>query len=144
MAMGGHGRSIARIAVSGAGWGQAWHLPHIHRHAEATVAAIIETEAHPPSSNAAQTLETTEALSKRYDAPVYSSVEELLRSGTAVDGLLVGVPHARHFEQSMAAIDAGLHVLCEKPMTTVRSAGGARAEPAPKRSTHFSQRRRQP
>ena len=117
--MGAHRRSIARIAVSGAGWwGQGWHLPHIHRHADATIAAIVETQAHPRSSNAAQTLETTEALSQRYEAPVYSSVEELLKSSTEVDGLLVGVPHAQHFQQSMAALDAGLHCLCEKPMTT--------------------------
>jgi predicted dehydrogenase len=110
---------VARIAVSGAGWwGQGWHLPHLHRHPDAAVAAIVERQAWPRSSNAAQTLETTEALSERYDAPVYPSVEALLASTTEVDGLLVGVSHAAHYEQSMLALDAGLHVLCEKPMTT--------------------------
>ena len=40
--MGGHGRSLARIAVSGAGWwGQNWHLPHLSRHTDAAIAAIV-------------------------------------------------------------------------------------------------------
>ena len=117
--MGGHGRSLARIAVSGAGWwGQNWHLPHLSRHTDAAIAAIVEPNASPKSSNAAETLETTSQLSTRYSAPVFSSVEELLASSTEVDGLLVGSPHASHAAQALAAIEAGVHVLCEKPMTT--------------------------
>ena len=118
-ALGGHRSSVAQIAVSGAGWwGQGWHLPHLSRHPDAQIAAIIEPNPAPRSSNAAEILETTAALSNRYDAPVFASVEELLSSTVAVDGLLVGTPHATHYEQGQLAIEAGLHVLMEKPMTT--------------------------
>ena len=110
---------VARVAVSGAGWwGQGWHLPHLARHPDAQIAAIVEPNATPRSSNASETLETTLQLSERYGAPVFTSVEELLASNVQCDGLLVGTPHATHFAQGMLAIEAGLHVLMEKPMTT--------------------------
>ena len=112
-------RGLARIAVSGAGWwGQGWHLPHLQRRSDAIVAAIVERERAPRSSNAAQALETTAELSARYGAPVFESVEALMASSTAVDGIIVGVSHADHASQAMRAIKAGLHVLVEKPMTT--------------------------
>ena len=124
--MGGHGRGVARIAVSGAGWwGQGWHLPHLSRHPDAMIAAIVEPNPSPVSSNAAQALESTAQLSSRYSAPVYGSVGELLASTTQLDGLLVGSPHAAHFADGMLAIEAGVHVLMEKPMTT--DVGEARA-----------------
>lgn len=117
--MGGHGRTVARIAVSGAGWwGQGWHLPHLHRRPDAMVAAIVERAKVPRSSNAAQKLDTAQELSDRYSAPVFDSVEALLASSTELDGLLVGVSHADHAHQATLAIDAGIHVLVEKPMTT--------------------------
>ena len=110
---------MARIAVSGAGWwGQGWHLPHLSRHPDAMIAAIVEPNPSPVSSNAAQVLESTAQLSSRYSAPVYGSVGELLASTTELDGLLVGSPHASHFADGMLAIEAGVHVLMEKPMTT--------------------------
>ena len=82
---------VARIAVCGAGWwGQGWHLPHLHRHPRSVIAAIIEPNAQPRSSNAAQTLLSTAELSKLYGAPVFTSVEELLADPVAssLDGLL--------------------------------------------------------
>ena len=110
---------VARIAVGGAGWwGQGWHLPHLARNPNAKIAAIIEPAQHPRSSNAAQTLLPTAELTKLYDAPVFSSLDEMLTSECSVDGLLVGTPHASHFALGMAAMDAGLNVLMEKPMTT--------------------------
>ena len=129
--MGGHGRTVARIAVSGAGWwGQGWHLPHLHRRSDAMVTAIVERAAAPRSSNAAETLQTAAALSAQYDAPVFESVEALLASSTEVDGLLVGVSHADHAHQATLAIDAGWHVLVEKPMTTSVSEARALASAA--------------
>ena len=33
----------ARIALAGAGWwAQGWHLPHLHKHPDAQVAAIVD------------------------------------------------------------------------------------------------------
>ena len=77
----GHSRRLARVAVSGAGWwGQGWHLPHLQRRTDTTIAGIVERATAPRSSNAAQSLETTAQLSERYGCPVFENVEALLAS----------------------------------------------------------------
>ena len=35
-----------------------------------------------------------------------------------LDGVVVASPHTLHFEHASAALDKGLHVMCEKPITT--------------------------
>ena len=35
-----------------------------------------------------------------------------------LDGVVVASPHTLHYEHTLATLDAGLHVMCEKPMTT--------------------------
>lgn len=35
-----------------------------------------------------------------------------------LDGVVVASPHTLHFEHARAALEKGLHVMCEKPMTT--------------------------
>jgi predicted dehydrogenase len=42
-------------------------------------------------------------------------IEELLDSG--LDAVVVTTPHDLHYEVAMRALERGLHVLCEKPMT---------------------------
>ncbi len=46
--------------------------------------------------------------------PVFASWQELLRSGTC-DAVIPTVPHFQHHEIAIAAMEAGLHVLSEKP-----------------------------
>ncbi|MFW6598480.1 Gfo/Idh/MocA family protein [Propionibacteriaceae bacterium Y2011] len=48
------------------------------------------------------------------DTPVYSDYKELLASGD-VDAVVTTVPHYLHPEMAIAAIDAGLHTLVDKP-----------------------------
>lgn len=43
------------------------------------------------------------------------SVDELLNSG--LDAVIVTTPHDLHYDVASAALDRGMHVLCEKPMT---------------------------
>ncbi len=47
--------------------------------------------------------------------PTYADYREMLRT-VRCDGVLIVTPHTQHFEQAMAALDAGAHVLLEKPM----------------------------
>ena len=41
-----------------------------------------------------------------------------LLANCELDGVVVASPHTLHHEHALAALDAGLHVMCEKPMTT--------------------------
>ncbi len=55
------------------------------------------------------------AFAERWGGPAtFESLDALLASGT-VDVLHVCTPPGVHAEQAVAALDAGLHVICEKP-----------------------------
>jgi predicted dehydrogenase len=54
----------------------------------------------------------------------FATVPELLASGT-VDAVLIATPHYCHPDQGIAALEAGLHVLVEKPVA-VHTADAAR------------------
>lgn len=67
------------------------------------------------------------ALGKRYDITgqySYEQFPELLRSGT-IDAIYLATPNWRHAEFAIPALEAGVHVLCEKPLDV--SAEKARA-----------------
>ena len=50
------------------------------------------------------------------DVRYFSDWRELIASD-ACDGVVITVPHFAHHEIAVAALEAGKHVLCEKPMT---------------------------
>jgi 1,5-anhydro-D-fructose reductase (1,5-anhydro-D-mannitol-forming) len=80
----------------------------------ATRRVIPAIQAEPRSSLAAVvTRQPNKAVS--YEAPAFSSLEEALRHGT-FDAVYVATPVFLHGPQSMQALHAGKHVLCEKPM----------------------------
>ncbi|MFC7249837.1 Gfo/Idh/MocA family protein [Halomicroarcula sp. GCM10025324] len=47
----------------------------------------------------------------------YGDYERMLVAAD-LDAVLVATPHTLHYEQVVAAMDRGLHVLCEKPLAT--------------------------
>jgi predicted dehydrogenase len=48
----------------------------------------------------------------------YSDYRKMLAEAKDLDGVLVVTPNFLHAEATIAALDRGLHVLCEKPMAT--------------------------
>jgi predicted dehydrogenase len=57
-----------------------------------------------------------QALAKKYDVPrTYSDYREMLEQPD-IDAVSVCVPNYLHAEVTLAAIEAGKHVICEKPM----------------------------
>jgi len=99
----------AQIAIIGAGgwWARSWHVPGLHQHPEADIAAVVEMDAGVRGE-----------LAEEYGCPAFATLDDLLNSGLNVDGVLISTPHRTHFDLGMQAIAAGLNVLIEKPMTT--------------------------
>lgn len=60
--------------------------------------------------------ERAEALARQHGAKAYRSIEALLASG--VDAVSVCVSNEAHAAVTVQALEAGCHVLCEKPMAT--------------------------
>jgi len=72
-------------------------------------------------------LERAEEAAKKYgteDAKVYVDYKELLKDNT-IDVIHVCTPNKSHAPISIAALESGKHVMCEKPMT--KTAADARA-----------------
>lgn len=56
-----------------------------------------------------------EALAQKYGARAYGSYEEMLKSDD-IDIVTIATPSGLHMEPTVAAAQAGKHVLCEKPV----------------------------
>jgi predicted dehydrogenase len=56
-----------------------------------------------------------------FDVPFFTTVEELLSSGIEFDVVNVCTPNGLHAEQSLKALEAKKHVVCEKPMGLTKS-----------------------
>ena len=63
--------------------------------------------------------ERAQALVELFGGRVYESVEEML-SDSSIDAVSVCVANAAHAEITIQALNAGKHVLCEKPMAVTR------------------------
>ena len=98
--------SVVQVGVLGAGaWAQFAHLPGYARDPRCKVLAIADP-----------IRERAEAFARQFDIPhVYGSHEALL-AHHGIDAVDVCTPSATHFALSWAALEAGKHVLCEKPV----------------------------
>lgn len=63
---------------------------------------------------------------------VFSDATKLIRSG-AIDALVVATPHPQHPEQGIAALEAGLHLMVEKPIASHKADAGRLIAAAAKR-----------
>jgi len=64
---------------------------------------------------ASRSLEKAEAYAAQWDIPhAFGSYEEMLLSGL-IDAVYISLPNHLHAEWSIRALQAGVHVLCEKP-----------------------------
>jgi len=93
-----------RAAIVGTGAIANAHAASLETTPGARLAAVVDRDP-----------EHARAFAERWGGPpVFDSLGELLASGAA-DVLHVCTPPGVHAEQSVAALDAGLHVICEKP-----------------------------
>ncbi|WP_110685027.1 Gfo/Idh/MocA family protein [Salinicola aestuarinus] len=102
-------RQKIRYAVIGGGQiSQQAFMPGIGQADNAELVALITGDAKKADALADQC---------GIQAHTYDDYETLLRSGD-IDAVYVATPNFRHTSFVMAALDAGIHVLCEKPLAT--------------------------
>jgi UDP-N-acetylglucosamine 3-dehydrogenase len=96
-----------KIGVIGAGSiAQHRHLPEYAANQQVEIVAVCDIN-----------FERAAEVGEKYGAKAYTDYKELLKSGE-VDAVSVCTPNYLHAPISIAALEAGLHVLCEKPMAT--------------------------
>lgn len=112
-----------RVGVLGAGaWAELAHLPGYARDPRCELVAIADPE-----------VERARALAERFGIPHVYDGHEALVARADVDLVDVCTPSATHFALAWAALEAGKHVLCEKPVAfdyaeTRRAAALARSK----------------
>ena len=98
-----------KYAVAGAGAiAQRRHLPEGHANPKSTIVGITDPVE-----------ERVRSIAERYDAKAYTDYRAML-DDTDADAVVVATPNGVHAEQTIAALEAGFHVLVEKPMATTR------------------------
>jgi predicted dehydrogenase len=101
-------RKKARLGFVGAGWwATANYLPLLAQRDDVELAAVCR-------------LGATELrrVQEHFNIPFATEdAAELVRQ-PGLDGVIVTSPHTLHYEHARLALEAGLHVMCDKPMCT--------------------------
>lgn len=92
-----------RFAIVGCGRIAQRHAEHIA--GQGKLVAVCDTHK-----------ERREEMAANYNSKAYSTLDELLQQEKNIDLIAVCTPNGLHAGQSIQALEAGIHVLCEKPM----------------------------
>lgn len=97
-----------KLGFIGAGW---WatsnHMPVLAARGDVELAGVCRLGK-----------DELEQLENQYGFAYTSEDYQDLLANCELDGVIVASPHTLHHEHAKAALEAGLHVMCEKPMTT--------------------------
>jgi predicted dehydrogenase len=94
-----------RWGVLGTGWIADTFVRSLHAHTRQVVQAV-----------GSRTLESAERAARAWEAPVAHGSYEALVADPDVDVVYVATPHNYHLPHALLAIEAGKHVLVEKPV----------------------------
>ena len=98
-----------RVAVVGSGYFGRFHANHYARNGRAKLVSVVDTDA-----------ERARAVAAEFSAEPAFDYRSILGK---VDAASVAVPTPLHYEIASALIEAGIHVLVEKPLTDSVSSG---------------------
>ena len=97
-----------RVGFIGCGGNASGHLGRMLGIPEAQVVALCDVDQ-------ASLQRAKERNPQAAELPEFTHYQEMLEQ-VELDAVEISTPHTLHFEQIMAALDKGLHVLTEKPM----------------------------
>ncbi|MBU8688557.1 Gfo/Idh/MocA family oxidoreductase [Priestia megaterium] len=112
---------MAKVKIGVIGCGsiaQHRHLPEYKMNEQVELVAVCDINT-----------ERANSVAQQYGVKAYTNYEELLVSGT-VEAVSVCTPNYLHAPISVAALNSGVHVLCEKPMATSEEEAKAMIEAA--------------
>ncbi|HEX5725132.1 MAG TPA: Gfo/Idh/MocA family oxidoreductase [Longimicrobiaceae bacterium] len=113
-------RAPVRVAVLGAGAiAQVVHLPILSRMRGVELAAVSDRDAR-----------TARTIAERFGVPMVATSAEEVFADHSIDAVVVCTPTNRHEDHVAGALEAGKHVLCEKPLA-LTAAGVRRILDAP-------------
>jgi predicted dehydrogenase len=98
---------MTRVALFGSGWIQDFHARGVLAHPDGELVAVANHRE-----------ESARALAERHGIPRVTTDWEALARDPEVDAAIVATPNALHAPQAVALLEAGVHVLVEKPMAT--------------------------
>jgi len=99
---------MIKVALVGCGGMAHWHAEKLKQTPDCAVSALVDTD---PSC-------TRTFRDKHFsEAKEFESYETMLKQHKP-DAVVLVTPHTLHYAQVKAALEAGVHVLCEKPMVT--------------------------
>ena len=114
-------KSKLRIGFIGTGNVAQGHVRRTLEHSRAEIVGLCD----PSDAMLDRTLRNYPQLA---DVPRYKDYREMIAAG-GLDATSIQTPHIVHYEQVMASLDAGLHVLVEKPFVgTVEEAKSVMAK----------------
>jgi predicted dehydrogenase len=98
--------SKLRVGLIGTSWyDDLLHLPALKSHLRAEVTAIC-----------GRNRERAEEMARKFDIPhVFTDYREMI-DAKVMDAVVIASPDDMHYPMTMYALEAGLHVLCEKPV----------------------------
>src|SRR5260221_5953891 len=103
-----------RVGVIGTSYfADGYHIPWLKSHPKAVLAAIC-----------GRNQDRAEAVAKKHGIPQVFTDYRTMIENARLDAVVIVTPDNLHHPMTMYALDAGLHVLCEKPLA--RSAVEAR------------------
>jgi predicted dehydrogenase len=113
------GVPVLRWGILGPGWIAERFVPSLRRHTGQEVVAV-----------AGRDPVKAQAFAGRWEiAKAHPSIEALVEA-PSVDAIYVAMPHHRHFPCALATIEAGKHVLVEKPLALNTAEARALADAA--------------
>lgn len=128
-----------RIRLGMVGGGTGAFIGYVHRVA-ARIDGDYDLVAGALSSNAATALESGKNLGLAEDR-IYTSYEEMAAKESArkdgIQAVSIVTPNHVHFGPAKAFLEAGIHVICDKPLTSTLDDARALAAIKPKKGAKF-------
>ena len=97
-----------KFAVIGCGHIGKRHAEMISRNEECELVALVDVK------------DKNELGIDAFQVPLFSSLEDFLTSGITADVITIATPNGFHFDQAYKVLEAGKHVVVEKPMSLNR------------------------